>query len=58
MHAKLRSALSGLGGTDAVVMQSIVGEELAQDPYVAAREPVDPGFLAQGSRIFLRGATL
>jgi len=29
MHAKLRSALSHLGGADAIVMQSIVGEELA-----------------------------
>ena len=30
MHAKLRSTLSRLGGADAIVMQSIVGEELAQ----------------------------
>jgi len=37
MHAKLRSALSRLGGADAIVMQSIVGKELAQGPYVAAR---------------------
>jgi len=37
MHAKLRSALSLLSGADATLMQSIVGEELAQGPYVAAR---------------------
>jgi len=39
MHAKLRSVLSRLGGADAIVMQSIVGEDLAQGPYmyVAAR---------------------
>jgi len=37
MHAKLRSPLSRLGDADAIVMQSIVGEELAQSPYVAAR---------------------
>jgi len=30
MHAKLRSSLSRLGGADAIVMQSIVGEEFAQ----------------------------
>ena len=34
MHAKLRSAPSCLGGADAIVMQSFVGEELAQGPYV------------------------
>jgi len=32
MHAKLRSALSRLDGTDAIVMQSIVDEEVAQGP--------------------------
>jgi len=36
-HAKLRSALSRLGGTDAIVMQSTVCRELAQGPCVAAR---------------------
>jgi len=30
MHAKLRSALSRLGGADAIVMQSIAGEKFAQ----------------------------
>ena len=42
IQAKLRSALSRLGGTDAIVMQGIVGEELAQGPYVAARERFEP----------------
>jgi len=37
VHAKLRSALSRIGGADAMVLQSIVGEELAQGPYVAAK---------------------
>jgi len=37
MHAKLRSALSLLGGADAIVLQSIMSEELAQGPHVAAR---------------------
>ena len=32
LHAKLRSALSLLGGAVAIIMQSIVGEELAQGP--------------------------
>jgi len=32
MPDKLRSALSRLGGADAIVMQSTVGEELAQGP--------------------------
>jgi len=36
MHAKLRSALTRIGGAGAIVMQSIAGEELAQGPYVAA----------------------
>ena len=39
VHAKIRSALSRLGGADAIVMQSIVGEELAQGNYVAGFEP-------------------
>ena len=42
MHAKLRSALSRLGGADAIVMQSIVGEELVQGPHVAARAGFEP----------------
>ena len=42
MHAKLRRALSRLGGADAVVMQNTVGEELAQGPYVAATEGFEP----------------
>ena len=42
MHAKLRSVLSCLGGTDAIVMQSIVGEELAQCPCEAARAGFKP----------------
>ena len=33
VNAKLRSAFSRLGGAEAIVMQSIVGEELAQGPY-------------------------
>ena len=37
MHAKLRSPLSRLSGADAMVLQSIVGEKLAQGPCVAAR---------------------
>ena len=37
MHAKLRNALSRLGGADAMVLQSIVVEELAQGSWVAAR---------------------
>jgi len=36
MHAKLRSALSLHGGAGAIVMQRIVGSELAQGPYVVA----------------------
>ena len=32
MRAKLKSALSRLGGGDAIVMQSIVNDELAQGP--------------------------
>ena len=42
MHAKLRSALSSLNGTDAMVLQSILGEELAQGRYVAARAGFEP----------------
>ena len=45
MHAKLRSSLSRLGGTDAIVMQSIVDEELAQGPYVADRAGFEPATL-------------
>jgi len=42
MRVKLRSALSHLRGADAIAMQSIVGEELAQGPYVAPRAGFDP----------------
>jgi len=45
MHAKLRSALTRLGGADAIVMQSTVGKELAQGPYVAARAGFEPATL-------------
>ena len=45
MHAKLRGALSRHDGADAIVMQSIVGEELAQGPYVAARVGFEPATL-------------
>ena len=45
MHAMLRSALSRLGGADAIVMQSIVGEELAQGLYIAARVGFEPATL-------------
>ena len=41
MHAKLRSAISRLGGADAIVMQSIVGKELAQGRYVAVRTRIE-----------------
>ena len=41
MYAKLRSALSRLGGTDAIVTQNIVDVELAQGPYVAARVGIE-----------------
>jgi len=41
----LKSALSRLGGTDAIVMQSIVGEELAQSPYVEVRAEFEPATL-------------
>ena len=36
-HDKLRSVLSRLDSADAMALQSIVGEELAQGPYVTAR---------------------
>ena len=42
MHAKLRSALSCLDGADGIVLQSIVGEELAQGPYMTARVGFEP----------------
>ena len=47
MHAKLRSALSRLGGADAIIMQNIAGEELDQGPYVyvAARAGFEPATL-------------
>jgi len=45
MHAKFRSALSHLGNADTIVMQSIVCEELAQDPYMAARAGSEPAIL-------------
>ena len=45
MPAKLRSALSLLSDADAMVLQSIVGEELAQGPYVAARVGFEPATL-------------
>ena len=32
MHARLRSALSRLGSTDAIVMRNIEGKELAKGP--------------------------
>ena len=38
MHAKLRSALSRFGGADAIATQSIVCEEFAQGPYLAAMQ--------------------
>jgi len=41
MHAKLRSAVTRLGGTDAMVLQRIVGKELAQGPRVGF-EPSEP----------------
>ena len=45
VRAKLRSALSCLGGADAIVMQSIVGEELPQGPYLVARVGFEPATL-------------
>jgi len=42
MHAKLRSALSRLVGTEEIVMQSIAGEELAEGPYMVARAGLEP----------------
>ena len=48
MHAKVRNALSRLGGADAIVMQNIVCEELAQGihpTYVAARAGFEPATL-------------
>ena len=45
MHAKRRSALALLGGTDAMVLQSIVIEEVAQGPYLAARAGFEPATL-------------
>ena len=45
MHAKLRRALSRLSGTDAILMQSIVDEELAQGLYAAARAGFEPATL-------------
>ena len=45
MHAKLRTSEVHLHASAAqvIVMQSIVGEELAQGPYVAAR--IEPATL-------------
>ena len=40
-----RNALSHLGGADAIVMQSTVGEELVQGPNVAARAGFEPAIL-------------
>ena len=45
MHVKLRNALSRLGGADAIVMQSIVSEDLDQGPNVAARAGFEPATL-------------
>ena len=42
IYAKLRSALSRLDGTDAIVMQNIVCEELTQGHYVAAKAGFEP----------------
>jgi len=46
MHAKLRSVVSCLGGTDAIVMQSIVDKELAQGPHVTVRAGLEPTTLS------------
>ena len=45
MPVLLRSALSCFGGAPAIVMQSIVGKELAQGPYVAVRVGFEPATL-------------
>ena len=45
VHVKLRSTLSRFGGADAIVMQSVVSEELFQGPYVAARVGFGPATL-------------
>ena len=51
MHAKIRSALSRLDGADAMVLQSIVSEELAQGTCVAASTGFEPATLrAQGTK--------
>src|SRR6218665_2576912 len=51
MHAKIISALSRLDGADAMVLQSIVSEELAQGTCVAASTGFEPATLrAQGTK--------
>ena len=45
MRAQLRSSLSRLAGVDAIVMQNIVGEELAQGPYVTIKARFEPATL-------------
>ena len=50
MHAKLKSALPRLGCADAIGLQSIVSEELAQGLYVAAERDSNPRPF--GRRIF------
>jgi len=42
MYAKLRTALSRFGVAVAIVMQSIMSEELDQGLYVAARVGLEP----------------